>query len=429
MPINHFQPSRQHSRLWMTSAGLCLCLATAAFAESPVLRLKSRTLLKDGEVAPSENAVYVRREGGEMMTPYARSADNGRTWTAFRSTPDFDSGLRKGFRRAGYPGFVDLVEDRLVIFVLALDVPDLDPNIVEPPIGENEYYLRYRVSTDGGQTYLFDERVRQAGEYDDRHPLDDVWLGKNGYYLGDVGCIPIRTRGGKILVPIQVPLLGDDGKLSLPGGGFTYQYTRILIGTWTHGHKLRWEVSDKIAGDSDRTSRGLFEPTLAELPDGRILCVMRGSNGGTRDPNCDWPAYKWLSISNDGGRSWSKADPMKYDDGREVFSPSAMSQLLRHSNGRLYWLGDLSEKNCCANNPRYPLVIAEIDQENLGMIKATVLSLDTLQDDDQEGLNLSHWLAHEDRETGEIRVPMRRWTADYKKFRGVEYVVEVGKPN
>jgi hypothetical protein len=383
--------------------------------------------LKEGEVSPRENAVYVRRHGIEMLSPSAHSADNGRTWTAFQSKPDYDSGLRKGFRRGVYPVFVDPVEDRLVTLVLSLDVPDLDPNIVEPPIGENEYYLRYRVSTDGGKTYLFDERVRQSGDYDDRHPLDDVWLGKNGYYLGDVGCIPIRTRGDKILVPIQVPLLGADGKLSLPGGGFTHQYTRILIGTWTDGHKLRWELSDKIVGDPDRTSRGLFEPTLAELPDGRIVCVMRGSNGGARDLDCKWPAYKWYSVSSDGGRTWSSAEPFKYSDGSEFHSPSAMSQLLRHSNGRLYWLGNLSEKNCCANNPRYPLVIAEVDQKQLGLIKATVLALDTLHDDDKEGLNLSHWLAYEDRETAEIRVPMRRWTGDYKKFRGVEYVIGIGK--
>jgi hypothetical protein len=222
-------------------------------------------------------------------------------------------------------------------------------------------------------------------------------------------------------------LLGTDGKLSLPGGGFTHQYTRILLGTWSDGHKIRWELSDKIVGDPDRTSRGLFEPTLAELPDGRIVCVMRGSNGGTRDPDCKWPAYKWYSVSSDGGRTWSTADPFKYSDGSELFSPSAMSQLLRHSNGRLYWLGNLSEKNCCANNPRYPLVIAEVDQKNLGLIKTTVLVLDTLHDDDKEGLNLSHWLAYEDRETAEIRVPMRRWSTDYTKFQGVDYIIGIGK--
>lgn len=419
--------SWQAGKLVLFFALVFLCLAAAAVADSPLLQLKSRTLLKMGEISPRENAVYVHRQGVEMMSPSARSADNGRTWTAFRPKPDYDVGLRKGFRRGVYPVFVDPIEDRLVTLVLSLDVPDLDPNIIEPPIGENEYYLRYRVSTDGGKTCLFDERVRQSGEYDDRHPLDDVWLGKNGYYLGDVGCIPIRTRAGKVLVPIQVPLLGADGKLSLPGGGFTHQYTRILIGTWTDGHKLRWELSDKIVGDPDRTSRGLFEPTLAELPDGRIVCVMRGSNGGVRDPECKWPAYKWYSVSSDGGRTWSNADPFKYSDGSEFHSPSAMSQLLRHSNGRLYWLGNLSEKNCCANNPRYPLVIAEVDQKHPGLIKATVLELDTRHDDDTEGLNLSHWLAYEDRETAEIRIPMRRWSADYTKFQGIEYTIGIDK--
>ena len=411
-------------RLLIWACGvLCLWSFPAAVAESPPLVLKSRTLLNVGEVSPREKAYYVRREGTEMMTFSKRSRDNGRTWTPARPNPDFDSGLRKGFRRYPYPGFVDPASDRLIGLVLSLDVPDLDPNIEEPPIGENEYYLRYRVSTDGGRTFLFDERVRQTGDYDDRHPLDDVWLGKNGYYLGDVGCIPIRTRKGKILVPVQIPLLGPDGALSRPGGGFTYQYTRILIGTWTDGHKLLWDVSDKIVGDPERTSRGLFEPSLAELPDGRILCVMRGSNGGSRDPNCRWPAYKWHSVSQDGGRTWSPPEPWKHSDGSEFFSPSAMSQLLRHSNGRVYWLGNLSEHNCCANRPRHPLVIGEVRPRNLGLIKLTVLTLDTLRIDDKEGLNLSHWMAYEDRETGDIVIPMRRWTADYKKFRGVEYVV------
>lgn len=278
--------------------------AGVSFAGPPVLTLESSEYLAEGEASPREHAVYVHPSGPEMMTAYQRSDDHGRTWTSAQPTPDFDGNLRKGFRRHVYPAFVDPVEDKLVTQVLALDVPDLDPNIVEPPIGENMYYLRYRVSTDGGKTYLFDERVIQEGdEFDADHPIDDVWLGKNGYYLGDVGNIPIRTREGKILVPVQVPLLGDDGKLALPGGGFTHQYTRMLIGMWTDDNRLTWEVSEKIVGDPDRTSRGLFEPTIAELPDGRILCVMRGSNGGKRDPDCEWPAYKWSSISSDGGRT------------------------------------------------------------------------------------------------------------------------------
>jgi len=204
-----------------------------------------------------------------------RSTDNGRNWVRALPFRDFDSNLRAGFRRSTLPGFVDPVEDRILSLTLALDVPDLDPNIIEPPVGENEFYVRYRVSIDGGRTFLFDEPIVQEGDYNQRHPIEDVYLGKNGYYLGDVGCVPIRTRAGEILVPVQVPLLGEDGKLSSPGGGFTYQYTRMLIGKWADGHRIKWTVSDRIEGDPDRTSRGLFEPTLAELPDGRVLCIMR----------------------------------------------------------------------------------------------------------------------------------------------------------
>lgn len=411
--------------LILTVMGLSL---PGASAELPNLKLKSRTLLKQGETSPRENAAYVHPKGVEMMTLSSRSLDNGQTWKGAIPQPDFDSKLRKGFRRNAYPAFVDPVQDRLLTLVLALDVPDLDPTIEEPPVGENEYYLRYRVSTDGGKTYLFDERIKQEGDYTDVHPIDDVFLGKNGYYLGDVGCIPIRTREGKIVVPVQVPLLGADGKLSLPGGGFTHQYTRMLIGTWIAGNKLSWDVSSKIVGDPDRTSRGLFEPTLVELSDGRMICIMRGSNGGQRDPDCKWLAHKWISTSKDGGRTWSEAEPWKYSDGSVFYSPSAMSQLVQYSDGRVFWLGNLSTVNCCANDPRYPLVIGEVDQKTGGLIKESVLSLDTLQPEDkEEGLNLSHWLAYEERGTGDIRVPMRRWTRDYKKFQGVEFVIGTGK--
>ncbi len=415
-----------HKKSTITLFSILALTTAVAPAAPPVLELKSRTLLKEGETSPRESAVYVHPRGAEMRTSAARSEDHGATWASSRPTPDFDGNLRKGFRRYSYPAFVDPVEDRILTMVLALDIPDLDPTIEEPPIGENEYYLRYRVSTDGGKTYSFDDRVIQDGdEFDDRHPIDDVHLGKNGYYLGDVGCIPIRTRDGKILVPVQVPLLDEEGKLALPGGGFTYQYTRMLIGTWTADNKLRWDVSEKIEGDPDRTSRGLFEPTIAELPDGRIICLMRGSNGGLRDKDCQWKACKWISTSRDGGQTWSKAEPWTDSDGGWIYSPSSMSQLLPLADGRLFWLGNVNETNCCANDPRYPLVIGQVDPQTAGLIKDSILVLDTRTADDTAGLNLSHWLAWENRETGDLHVPMRRWTADYKKFQGVEYVVRV----
>lgn len=406
---------------------LSIFSATVLVAAPPIF-VKSTSNLGPGKISATENAVYAHPRGLEMMTSSARSSDDGKTWLPFRPTPNFDGNLRKGFRRSVYPAFCDPVEDVLLSVVLALDVPDLDPNIVEPPIGENEYYLRYRVSTDGGKSFLFDDRIVQDGKYSDRHPIDDVWLGKNGYYLGDVGCIPLRTREGKILVPVQVPLLGADGELSLPGGGFTYQYSRMLIGEWINGHRIRWDVSNKIIGNPDHTSRGLFEPTLAQFSDGRILCIMRGSNGGKRDADCKWAAGKWASLSSDGGRNWSTPQLWTYSDGTSLYSPSSMSQLLTLGDGRIFWIGNATETNCCANNPRYPLVIGQVDPDTAGLIKTSTIVIDTLGPDDKAGLNLSHWLAYEDRATGDIRIPMRRWSGDYAKFQGVEYTIGVARP-
>lgn len=411
---------------WVDPGCEALTLSALEQALAPrVLKLQSEIRFPVGRAPPNEHATYAHPTGAEMLSYSARSLDHGRTWNPESSTPDFDGNLPKGYRRNSMPAFLDPVEDRLVRFVLALDTPGLNPNLVEPPIAEHEYYLRYRVSIDGGKTWLFDERVIQHGDYADRRPIEGVWLGKNGYYPGDVGSIPLRTRAGKLLVPVQVTHLDAQGEPASPGGGFTYQYTRMLIGTWTVGHKIAWEVSDKIEGDPDLSSRGLFEPTIAELPDGRVICVMRGSNGGERDPDFQWKSHKWFSESSDGGRTWSRARPWTYADGGEFHSPSAMSQLLSHSNGDLFWIGNIAGENCRGNDPRRPLVIGRVDPRSGALMKETLLSLDTLQPEDKGGLNLSHWRAYENRATGEIHLPMRRWNQAYTEFQGVEYIVRV----
>ena len=101
-----------------------------------------------------------------------------------------------------------------------------------------------------------------------------------------------------------------------------------------------------------------------------------------------------------------------------------MSQLLRHSNGRCYWLGNISPENCRGNNPRWPLVIGEVDPKSLLLIRQSVITLDTKQPD-EEGINLSHWWAFEDRETGDIVVPTYRYNIGYTDQQPVLYRVNV----
>ena len=68
-------------------------------------------------------------------------------------------------------------------------------------------------------------------------------------------------------------------------------------------------------------------------------------------------------------------------------------------------------------------MIGQVDPQTTGLIQSTVITLDTRRPEDTEGLNLSHWLAYENRQTGDIIVPMRRWNREYKKFHGVEFVI------
>lgn len=395
--------------------GFLLILAARALplagAKSPKeaksLTLKEKTSLE--QPSPLMGAFYVGKSGYEMMTFSARSEDNGQTWTPFRPTPDFDAGLPKNFRRSPYPGFVDPVNGRLLVVVFAMDREDVDRSIVEPEETGTDSYIRYRVSLDGGRTFLFDEPVIQEGDYDFKHPLEGLYLGKNAIFLGDQGCRPIRTRQGHVIVPAQMTVLNDRGELETYGSGWDYYQCLMLIGAWREDGRLKWDVSEPIKADPARTVRGLYEPTLAQMPDGRILCVMRGSNGLKKDPEYKLPSHKWYSVSTDGGFHWTTPEPWHYSNGESFFSPSSMSQLITHSSGRYLWIGNISPTNCRGNAPRWPLVIGEVDPETMMLIKESVITIDTRGPDDPEGLQLSNFYAFEDRRTGDIVLPMQRW--------------------
>lgn len=359
-----------------------------------------------------------------MIGPRGYSPDNGRTWTPMKPTPDFTKGPPRGYRREPSPPWCDPVNGNILTLVDATDTPDLDPTISEPPILMETYYMRYRVSVDGGRTYLFDEPIIQKGDYTPEHPIEGVWIGKNAFFQGDLGMRPVKLRNGNILVPAQASVLGPDGKLTYPGGGYYWLDTVVLIGTWREDNRIEWDVSERIKGDPNRTARGLYEGTLAEMPDGRVLLVMRGSNGGKKDRMFVWGSYKWYSVSSDGGKHWTRPRPWKYSDGSRFYSPASMSQLLSHSNGRTYWIGNLSKENCRENHPRWPLVIGEVDPESLLLIKDSVIVIDTKQPD-EEDVNLSHFLAYEDRETHDIIIPTRRYSAGYKSSKPVLYVIGV----
>lgn len=397
---------RAAKQTWALLGALAVCSGLPSWAGDPAgkpcLQVVNRvvTTNRPGFLG----AEYAEPQGARLLGAAAVSDDNGRTWSPLVWRPDFAAGLPHGYRREPVTSVCDPRTGRLLFLFNALDTPGLDPNAVEPLIAQETYYLCYRVSTNGGRTWLFDEPIIQTGDYDAKHPVAGVWVGTNAIYLGDVGCRPIITRDGKVLVPAQLTVVGPDGKLFNPAGGYTYTEVVVLIGEWTKDGRLRWTASDQVRGDPFRTTRGVIEPTLAEFADGRILMVLRGSNGGKADPKSELPSRKWFCVSKDGGRSWSNPEAWTYTDGEAFFSPSSMSVLFQHSSGRVFWAGNWSPTNCVDNLPRWPLVIGEVDAKSLRLIRGSLFTLDTkhAEDESQGRLDLSHLTLLEDRTTQEI---------------------------
>lgn len=327
------------------------------------------------------------------------SSDNGRTWTEPEQVRFIFKQPDGVFRRSARPEFVDPVTDRMVGLVCNGLFPTDSP--LE---GLKSRYFTYRVSTDGGKTWDLEEQVIQTGAYDEDHPLEGVWLGRNGVNVGDMTCRPIRSREGKLLFPIQIAPLGPNGEYYNPGGGHTYGEAAVLIGTWTGNDRVDWDLSHRVKIPPERSTRGAIEPTIAEMPDGRILMILRGSN----DVRPEIPGYRWEAVSSDGGRTWTSPEPWTFTDGTPFFSPSSCSQLLRHSDGRYYWLGNICSRNPRGNRPRYPLVVGQVDPKSLCLMQETLLTVDDRGPNDHEKLTLSNFMAHEDRETGEILVHMSR---------------------
>jgi hypothetical protein len=192
--------------------------------------------------------------------------------------------------------------------------------------------------------------------------------------LGEMTCVPINTPDGGILVPAQITPLAPDGQLYNPVGAYTYTDAVVLLGKW-RGSRLEWRASERIAGDPAHSTRGMDEPTIELLDDGRLLMILRGSN----DRRPDLPSYRWFSVSQDAGNHWTIPQPWTYHNGQKFFSPSSCSQLLRHSSGRLFWLGNITSENPRGNRPHYPFVIGEVDRRTGLLRQESIRTIDTLQ--------------------------------------------------
>ena len=366
---------------------------------------------------------YHTRSDTADLAVYRRSSDGGATWGAATEVVTGERRAGGTWRRYPRAGTVDAATDRYVTVRVEGVLPT-----DEPLEGMRQWMLHYAVSEDGGRTDVVDEPLVHAGSdadgapFDADHPLPGVWRGRAGVMLGDLTCVPMTLRGGRdagdILVPCQICPVGPDGAFVNKGGGFTFHDTAVLHGRWVDGGpRLRWQMSERIIGDPLRSTRGFLEATIAELSPGRLLAVMRGSN----DVRPELPGYRWYAISEDCGWTFGAVRPWTDTAGVPLHSPSACSQLLDHTDGRLFWLGNLCKGNPRGNSPRYPIVIAEVDRGSGLLRRDTITAIDDRQPGEPERLTLSNFYAREERGSGDILLYLPRFHARVNPFEAVNF--------
>jgi hypothetical protein len=289
-------------------------------------------------------------------------------------------------------------------------------------------FAYYRISADNGQTWTQPMQLKyEAGpNFNPDDPLNANFLGQNNGYMPVQATV---TSTGKVVLA--------SGNAKPPAGGPAPGSNLFgavsFVGTWNGqtgaAADFTWQASNRITvsptyvnATTPVSSRGLAETNVAELQDGRMLYVWRGSNSSLSGTTAKSAAgHKWLSIGTlDGGTNGSPTlgplQELKYitDTGQfeSFFSPSSHSRLFRfQGNGKLYWIGNITPGIPSGNLPRHPLVIAEVDEANVALKKSTVTLITDQEAGDQASLQLSNFSLLEDPLTHHLEILLTNYGA------------------
>jgi len=344
----------------------------------------------------------MEKSDGVIYSVLWRSFDNGETWQKqgkFEHCEAYDGGMR----RDGYGGMYADPETGTVFYFgneVYWDNDELD---------STWRYRKpyYRISDDCGHTwsdkqFMVQNGSDEDGAYDETHFMKGVTFGRN--MATTVVSKVAALSDGSILLGMQRQI--PEGAVNAGPTGMGFLEAGAMKGRWNpKTNRFDWTFGDWTGLPFEITTRGLYEPSLAELPNGDIYMLCRGSNYTRSD---DIIGCKFYCVSKDGGMRWSESKPVLYDTGEIMFSSSCSTKLVSHSNGKLFFVGVINDKNPRGNLPRYPLCVAEIDQNTLTVKKDSVFVIDTKPDDMDDTNTLpvdfsNHW-ACEDESTGDLIV-------------------------
>ena len=315
------------------------------------------------------------------------SSDNGKTWKPFENLPKVVQELPGG-GMVTYPG--NYFYDSTLKIRYQIRMRRLWPGLPAYTYnwgGEHPFVDFTFVLENGREKQM---KYESGQDYNAATQFDSTYCAFNRAYWGtNLGI----AKDGSAYFPMVCYRHGNE--YSFSKGGVVLMRRDPATGNWS--------ASNQIYIEPELSSRGLLEPAVAILKNGVILIVCRGSNTETT------PGRKWFSISTDGGKTLSPICEFKYHDGTSFYSPSSIHDFIRSSrNGKLYWLANIVPNPPKGNSPRYPLVIVEIDEENIGVKKGSEIIIEDRRDNEPERIQFSNFSLLENRETFDFEIYVTR---------------------
>jgi hypothetical protein len=348
------------------------------------------------------------------------SMDNGRTWSAWvglapSSVVKYQGvGVWEGGGAAAYdPAAKVLVEMWLRQIAVG---------------GVYNCFTYWRISRDYGRTWTEPRQLRyEPGDpFDPKDPLKPGFLKHSQGYPGNN--ILLQPNGTLVHCLAHANAPGDPQNLKRPWkmGSLT------LVGRWdAAAGDYQWTPGQRVEIAPELSARGLMEPEVAELRGGRVLVVWRASNAGWDGSRAKIPGCKFFSLSSDAGRTLTPPAVWNYDDGTSFYSPSSFHRMIRHSvTGKLYWIGNISATPPEGNSPRYPLVIAEVDESTGALRRNTVTAIDDRRPEQGPAIQFSNFSLLEDRESHALELHLttygqERDPADWASADNYKYILTI----
>ncbi|MBN2558482.1 MAG: hypothetical protein JXB33_07005 [Clostridia bacterium] len=353
------------------------------------------------ELEMTENRKVEAEDDFFCVSQIRYSHDNGRTWSAY--IPDEMNYEKNGERE------------------IVRNIASVEPNAATGHMvrtvmrrtflyNHSEVYGKYwktgvmdwrdhtfvEISRDGGKTYTAGSMLA----YEQYTGIDF----NHGYHGNNIEIDLNGTMYTAISAPVESVCRAFSRKTGdyALNGSITNAVIVFRISYDASADAYTAEPSEPVIISDAVSSRGLLEPNVVLLLDGTIMLECRGSNavaeGWRTRMKKGSPSHRWVSYSGDG-RNFSIPSPMLFDDGTAFYSPSSMSRWLRHSvNGRLYWAGNITGRIPEGNRPRYPLCIAQFDEDRRCLVKESMGILDDRKPGDGGLVQFSNFTFYEDRE-------------------------------